>query len=65
MTTIARWYGKDIVFMSNDVKQMRYTGDIDRYSSISLVLKAIKNVTGLEIENTQNKIIVKKSSNND
>ena len=51
--------------MSNDVKQMRYTGDIDRYSSISLVLKAIKNVTGLEIENTQNKIIVKKSSNND
>ena len=65
MTTIARWYDRDIVFMSNDIKQMRYTGDIDRYSSISLVLRAIKNVTGLEIENTQNKIIVKKSSNND
>lgn len=59
MNRISLWYGMKVEFAYDDMKQLRYSGDIDRYSSINLVLKAIANVTGLEIENTQNKIIVK------
>ena len=63
MDKISLWYGKKVIFMSDDARQMCYTGDIDRYSSITLVLKAIRNVTGLEIENSGNKIVIKNSNN--
>lgn len=59
MKRISLWYGQKVVFANDDIRQLRYSGSIDRYSSINLVLKAIENVTGLRIENTQNKIVIK------
>lgn len=65
MAKLSLWYGKDISFDSNEIRHLCYTGDIDRYSSLPTVLKALEKVTGFSIENTQNKIIVRGNSNND
>jgi transmembrane sensor len=63
MSMISLWYGKTISFESNEDRHLCYTGEIDRYSSLDTMLKAIEKVTSLDIENTQNKIIIKSNIN--
>lgn len=60
MNVISRWYNKDILFESEDIKRMRFTGDIDRYGSITPILKAIQRVTHLEMETQGKDIIIRK-----
>lgn len=57
MKVISLWYDMDVKFMSEDIKQMHYTGSIDKYGPIHPLLNAIKMVTHLDI-NIQNKQIV-------
>lgn len=59
MKTVSSWYGVNVIFQSDDIRKMYFTGDIDRYESITPVLKAIQNTTGLEIEMTGNNIILR------
>lgn len=59
MDVISRWYGKEIVYQSDYIKNMRFTGDLDRYSSIRPVLQAIEKVTGIKAEQNKNKIILR------
>lgn len=60
MNVISRWYNKDVLFESEDIKRMRFTGDIDRYGSITPILKAIQRVTHLEMETQGKEIIIRK-----
>lgn len=60
MNVISRWYNKDVLFESEDIKRMRFTGDIDRYGSITPILKAIQRVTHLEMETQGEKVIIRK-----
>jgi len=64
MLVISGWYNRSITFESEDIKNMRFTGDVDRYESILPVIKAIKRVTGLEVEVTEKNIILKKRNIN-
>lgn len=59
METVSSWYGVNVIFQSDDIRKMYFTGDIDRYESITPVLKAIQNTTGLEIEMTGKNIILR------
>lgn len=59
MKTVSSWYGVNVIFQSDDIRKMYFTGDIDRYESITPVLKAIQNTTGLEIEMTGKNIILR------
>lgn len=59
MKTISSWYGVNVIFQSNNIRNMYFTGDIDRYESITPVLKAIQNTTGLEIEMKGKNIILR------
>lgn len=60
MNVISRWYNKEIIFESEDIKKIRFTGDIDRYGSISPILKAIQRVTHLEAEVRGESIVIRK-----
>lgn len=60
MEVIAHWYNKEVVFESDEIKQMRFTGDVDRYGSIVPIMKAIQRVTGLDIVVSEKKIVLKK-----
>jgi ferric-dicitrate binding protein FerR (iron transport regulator) len=57
MKVISLWYDLDVKFTSNDIKNVHYTGSIDKYGSIQPILNAIKTVTHLNI-NIQNKQII-------
>lgn len=59
MLVISGWYNRNITFESEDIKRMRFTGDIDRYESIVPVINAIERVTGLNVEVTEKNIIIK------
>lgn len=60
MNVISNWYGKDVIFQSEDIRKMRFTGDMDRYESITPLVKAIQRVTGLEVEVTEEAILLKR-----
>lgn len=60
MNVISRWYDKNILFESEEIKKIRFTGDIDRYGSIVPILKAIQRVTHLKIETEGGNIIIKR-----
>lgn len=60
MNVLSNWYGKDVVFQSEDIRKMRFTGDMDRYESIMPIVKAIRRVTGLKIEVTEDAIHLEK-----
>lgn len=62
MNVISRWYNKDITFESEDIKKIRFTGDLDRYGSIAPILKAIQRVTHLNMEMDGRNIIIKKET---
>ena len=57
MKVVSLWYDLDVKFTSNDIKNVHYTGSIDKYGSIQPILNAIKTVTHLNI-NIQNKQII-------
>lgn len=58
MNVISLWYNLDVKFTSKDIKQMHYTGSIDKYGSIQPFLNAIKSVTHLNITIKDKEIII-------
>ena len=60
MEVISRWYDKKIMFEDEDIKTIRFTGDLDRYGSIIPILKAIQRVTHLEMDVEGEVIIIRR-----
>ena len=60
MNVISHWYGKNIIFDSEDIKSICFTGDMDRYNSITPVVIAIRRVTGLDVKVTEKDILISK-----
>jgi ferric-dicitrate binding protein FerR (iron transport regulator) len=50
MAKLARWYGVEIVFNSNDTRNIIYRGTIPRYGSISDVLERIEEISPVRFE---------------
>ena len=60
LMVISRWYDKKIMFEDEDIKTIRFTGDLDRYGSIIPILKAIQRVTHLEMDVEGEAIIIRR-----
>lgn len=50
MNTISGWYGMEVSFVNQEDKSMKFTGDMDRYESVELIMKALGRATQLKIE---------------
>ena len=59
MKVISNWYGVRVEFQGDSCKRMRFTGDMNRYGSLSPVLRTIREATLLEIRMNGNTIIIK------
>ncbi|MCR5679430.1 MAG: FecR domain-containing protein, partial [Prevotella sp.] len=59
MDVLAHWYGCRPQFHSEQAKQMRFTGELDKYGSIEPTLDAISAVTGLTILYDGREVIIR------
>lgn len=48
LNVMSRWYNVDVRFADNNLRTIRFTGSFDRYESMSPMLNAICEVTGLK-----------------
>ena len=60
LCVISRWYDKKVMFEDEDIKTIRFTGDLDRYGSIIPILKAIQRVTHLKMDVEGEAIIIRR-----
>lgn len=58
MDVIGKWYKLDVEFSHNDYRTIQFTGELDRYDGIEDDLNAINQITGLNINVVEGKIIV-------
>ena len=58
MQVMARWYGREVEFKSDDIKQLKYSGNFDRYEDIHPTMEAIEAITGLKITINPKQIII-------
>lgn len=49
MEVISHWYNMKVEFSSEDMKELRFTGSIDKYEPMGQTLNAIENITRLKI----------------
>lgn len=63
MNVISQWYDMKITFGSESIKHVHFTGDVDRYGTLSPILEAIRNVTGLDIKVKGEYIILNEPNN--
>lgn len=56
---LARWYNVDIEYANSSQKDARFTAHIDKYQSITEVLKLIQTTGAVEFEVVEKNIIVK------
>lgn len=64
MKILSHWYGISVEFDSDDTRQIKFTGNINKYSSIEPALNAIHMVTRLYIVCQRNKVIISQHHNN-
>lgn len=55
---LEHWYNVDISFGSPELKQLRFTGNMDRYATITPILKAIARTTNLRISIEDRDILI-------
>ena len=55
MRTLSKWYDVDVVFTHEDLRNIRFTGNLQRYSDFSEVLKKIQKTNEVEflVDNKQ------------
>ncbi len=58
MRVLGHWYNKQVIFEKDDIREMRFTGEFDKYESIVPTMKAIHKVTGLRVEIRGQEIII-------
>ena len=58
MQTLKHWYGVNIYFEQESLKNLHFTGDMDRYGSINPILQAIAQTTNIRISIKEKKVII-------
>lgn len=58
MKILERWYSVDVAFNSEEIKQLHFTGNMDRYGTITPILNAIARTTNLKINIQGKKILI-------
>lgn len=59
LAAMSRWYHFDVEFANEDARRLLFTGTIDRYGSADVILRSISKVTGLDIEQRGNRVIIR------
>jgi transmembrane sensor len=57
MTVLTRWYSADALFKNESVKNIRFSGSLDRYGDIKQILDIIKSTGKVNIEINDNTIL--------
>ena len=55
---LEHWYNVNISFGTPELKQLRFTGNMDRYATITPILKAIARTTNLQINIKDREILI-------
>jgi len=58
MSVLSKWYNYDVTFNNHKAQNIKFTGELDKYSSIEPVIEAIEQVTGLDIKLSRNTIVI-------
>lgn len=58
MEVLKHWYNVEVTFASPELRQLRFTGNMDRYATITPILKAIARTTNLRINIEGRNIII-------
>lgn len=58
MDVVGRWYGKQYRFISDHARQIKFTGEIDRYETLENILSSLGKSTSTEIFLSGNIIVV-------
>lgn len=62
MTILTRWYSADAVFKNESVKDLRFSGSLDRYGEIKQILDIIQSTGKVNIEINDNIILFSKKN---
>lgn len=57
MTTLTRWYSADVLYSNESVKDLRFSGNLNRYGDINQILDVIKSTGKINIEIDKNTIL--------
>jgi ferric-dicitrate binding protein FerR (iron transport regulator) len=61
MTTLTRWYTADVLYSDESIKELRFSGNLDRYGDINQILDIIETTKKIKIEINQNTILFSKN----
>ena len=50
MERVKRWYNVDVEFGNEAVKELRFSGDLERYKDFSIVLRMLEKVSRIDVE---------------
>ena len=60
MTTLSRWYSANVLYRSSSVKDIRFSGNLNRYGDINQILDIISSTGKITIEIDKNTILFSK-----
>lgn len=58
MEMLQRWYGADIIFEHEHIKQLKYTGKLERYDSINIFFEVLERLQEVHYEVKGNTILL-------
>lgn len=59
MNVMEQWYGLEVKIESDELRNMKFSGNIDKYCEADHLLNAIGKITGLEIINQSKMVTIK------
>lgn len=60
LRTLSRWYDTEVVFQSEEIKEYRFTGHMERYEEITTILNAISKMVGVSFRINETTVYVSK-----
>lgn len=60
MKILERWYGVNVIFQDERLKELEYTGSLERYDSINTFLQLLEKLKEIRYEIKKNTIILSK-----
>lgn len=60
MQVVGRWYGLHVVFTSDQLRTVRFTGSLSRYETIENTLEVIGAIANVKVEQQDARIIISK-----
>ena len=62
MKTLSRWYDMDFTFQSEDLKHIRFSGRLNRYQDIRVLLRTYEQAAGIRFDIQGRNIVISRDS---